>query len=83
MKHALRIAGPLSFVCVAPLVAAPRHAQQPSEAQQDIRKSAENHWPLEVKGDLKGFISYFDVSYVGWSYDKPGAVGRRLTLDAS
>jgi hypothetical protein len=83
MKHELPIAGPLSFVCVAPLVAAPLHAQQPSEAQQDVRKSAESHWPLDVKGDLKGFISYFDVSYVGWSYDKPGAVGRRLTLDAS
>ena len=69
MKDALRIAGLVSVVCVALFVVAPLHAQQWSDAQKDVWKSVENYWALDAKGDLEGFMSYFDASYVGWSYD--------------
>jgi ketosteroid isomerase-like protein len=69
MKHALRIVGLSSLVCVALFVAAPLPAQQWSDAQKDVWKSVENYWALDAKGDLEGFMSYFDASYVGWSYD--------------
>lgn len=71
MKHALRIAGFSSLVCVALLVAAPLPAQQWTDAQKDVWKSVENYWALDAKGDLEGFLSYMDASYVGWSYDSP------------
>jgi ketosteroid isomerase-like protein len=71
MKHALRIAGLLSLVCVALFVAAPLPAQQWSDAQKDVWKSVENYWALDAKGDVEGFLTYFDPSYIGWSYDSP------------
>jgi ketosteroid isomerase-like protein len=71
MKQALRIACLSSLVCVALFVAAPLPAQQWSDAQKDVWKSVENYWALDAKGDLEGFMSYMDASYVGWSYDSP------------
>ena len=84
MKHALRIVGLSSLVCVALFVAAPLPAQQWSDAQKDVWKSVENYWALDAKGDLEGFMSYFDASYVGWSYEggwpwSPVAPGGRGT----
>jgi ketosteroid isomerase-like protein len=71
MKHASRIVGLLSLICVAVFVAAPLPAQQWSDAQKDVWKSVENYCALDAKGDLEGFMSYFDAGYVGWSYDSP------------
>ena len=69
MKLALRTVGVVSMVCLAILVATPSHAQTWSEAQKEVWKNVENYWALDAKGDVEGFMSYFDADYIGWSYD--------------
>jgi ketosteroid isomerase-like protein len=69
MKLALRTVGVVSMVCLALLVAAPSQAQTWSDAQKEVWKNVENYWALDAKGDVEGFMSYFDADYIGWSYD--------------
>jgi ketosteroid isomerase-like protein len=71
MRHKLGLVGLVSVVCLVMVVAAPLRAQEWSAAQQDVWKSVEAYWALDAKGDVDGFMSYFDASYVGWSYDSP------------
>jgi len=69
MRISLRAAGIVSMVCLALVVAVPSHAQTWSEAQKEVWKNVENYWALDAKGDVEGFMSYFDADYIGWSYD--------------
>jgi ketosteroid isomerase-like protein len=71
MKQGLGLAGVVSVVCLAVVVSAPLQAQEWSAAQQDVWKSVEAYWALDAKGDIEGFMSYVDASYIGWSYDSP------------
>ncbi len=71
MKQGLAVVGFVSIVCLAVVVAAPLQAQEWSAAQKDVWKSVEDYWALDAKGDVEGFMSYFDASYVGWSYESP------------
>ena len=71
MKRTLHLVGAVSLACLAALAAAPARAQEWSAAQKDVWKSVENYWALDAKGDVEGFMAYFDPSYVGWSYDSP------------
>jgi ketosteroid isomerase-like protein len=43
-------------------------AQQWSAEQQEVWKTIEEHWALNEKGDLNGYLSQFDESYLGWNY---------------
>jgi ketosteroid isomerase-like protein len=79
MKQGLRVGGFVSLLCLAVIVAAPLHAQEWSAAQKDVWKSVEAYWALDAKGDVEGFMSYFDASYMGWSYDSP-VPGDRATV---
>jgi ketosteroid isomerase-like protein len=76
MKQGIRAVAIVSAVCLAAVVAAPLHAQEWSAAQQDVWKSVENYWALDAKGDVEGFMSYFDPSYMGWEYDSPVPMDR-------
>ena len=71
MKVPLRTVVVVCLALVALAVAAPSHAQTWSDAQKEVWKNVENYWALDAKGDLEGFMSYFDADYVGWSYDSP------------
>ena len=71
MKQGLGLAGIVSVVCLAVVASAPLQAQEWSAAQQDVWKSVEAYWALDAKGDVEGFMSYVDASYMGWSYDSP------------
>jgi ketosteroid isomerase-like protein len=71
MKQRLGLAGFALVVCLAVVLSAPLLAQEWSAAQKDVWKSVEAYNALAAKGDVEGFMSYFDASYVGWSYDSP------------
>ncbi len=71
MRRTVGFVGVVSLVCLATLVAAPLRAQEWSAAQKDGWKSVETYWALDAKGDVDGFMAYFDPSYVGWSNDSP------------
>jgi ketosteroid isomerase-like protein len=43
-------------------------AQQWSAEQLDVWKSVQTYNDLARKGDVNGFLSYFDDSFVGWPY---------------
>ena len=43
-------------------------AQQWSAEQKDVWSGVEKYWSVDASGDAKGFISYFDESYMGWAY---------------
>ena len=42
-------------------------AQQWSDAQKEVWVGVQKYWDAEAKGDVQGFLSYFDDSYMGWS----------------
>lgn len=43
-------------------------AQQWSSEQKEVWAGIEKYWEVSSKGDVQGFMSYFDESYIGWSY---------------
>ena len=43
-------------------------AQQWSSEQKEVWAGIEKYWEVSSKGDAQGFMSYFDESYIGWSY---------------
>ncbi len=42
--------------------------QQWTTEQKDVWAGVEKYWAVEASGDAKGFMSYFDDSYMGWEY---------------
>lgn len=43
-------------------------AQKWSQEQKAVWAGVEKYWEVAANGDVEGFLSYFDESYVGWSY---------------
>ena len=79
MRHKQGLVGVVSAVCLMVLFAAPLRAQEWSAAQKDVWKSVEAYWASYAGGDVEGFLSYVDPSYVGWSYDSPVPAGKETT----
>jgi len=44
------------------------NAQQWSSEQKEVWAGIEKYWEVSSKNDANGFLSYFDESYIGWSY---------------
>ncbi len=44
------------------------NAQQWSSEQKDVWAGIEKYWEISTNNDADGFLSYFDESYIGWSY---------------
>ena len=40
-------------------------AQEWSSEQKDVWSSVEAYWSISSKGDVDGFLNYFDDSYTG------------------
>ena len=57
----------LSIICLL-LLGINTNAQKWSSEQKEVWAGVEKYWEVAAKGDVKGFISYFDESYIGWSY---------------
>jgi len=53
----------LPFLCLFNV-----QAQQWTAEQREVWKTIEEHWALNEKGDLNGYLSQFDESYLGWNY---------------
>lgn len=49
-------------------------AQEWSDAQKDVWSGVEKYWEAGMSADPTNFLSYFDDSYYGWSYqsETPG-----------
>lgn len=43
-------------------------AQQWSDVQREVWAGVEKYWEVSSQNDAQGFLSYFDESYIGWSY---------------
>jgi len=43
-------------------------AQQWSSEQKEVWAGVEKYWEVASQNDVAGFLSYFDESYIGWSY---------------
>jgi ketosteroid isomerase-like protein len=56
------------FCLILVAYAANSYAQQWSDEQKDVWAGVEKYWAVEASGDAAGFMSYFDDSYRGWSY---------------
>jgi ketosteroid isomerase-like protein len=46
-------------------------AQEWSSEQKDVWSSVEAYWSISSKGDVDGFLNYFDDSYTGWNNRAP------------
>jgi ketosteroid isomerase-like protein len=57
----------LLFCLILIAYAANSYAQQWSDEQKDVWAGVEKYWAAPAMGDLQGFLSYFDDSYMGWS----------------
>ena len=57
----------ITILFVVMLLSGNIFAQQWSAEQQDVWAGVQKYWEAPAKGDLRGFLSYFDDSYMGWS----------------
>ena len=57
-------------------------AQQWTDEQKNVWTSVQAYWDLAAKGDAAGFLSYFDESYQGWSYNQesPNGIAETKTI---
>jgi ketosteroid isomerase-like protein len=46
-------------------------AQEWSAAQKEVWKGVNDYWAVMTKGDVNGFMEYFDNSYLGWEDNQP------------
>jgi ketosteroid isomerase-like protein len=44
------------------------YTQQWSDAQKEVWAGVEKYWEVSAAGNVAGFMSYFDDSYMGWDY---------------
>ncbi len=57
----------ITILFVVVLLSGNTFAQQWSAEQQDVWAGVQKYWDVSAKGDVQGFLSYFDDSYMGWS----------------
>ncbi len=65
MKKSLSV---FTIMFIVILLSGKSLAQQWSDEQKDVWAGVEKYWAVEASGDAAGFMSYFDDSYQGWSY---------------
>jgi len=56
------------FLILSTFCAMSLNAQQWSDEQLEVWKSVKTYSDLTIKGDVEGFLSYYDDSFVGWPY---------------
>jgi ketosteroid isomerase-like protein len=71
MQKFMAISWPILFVL---LFATNLSAQQWSDAQKDVWAGVEKYWEAGMAADPTDFLSFFDDTYTGWSYqsETPG-----------
>jgi ketosteroid isomerase-like protein len=67
----MRITMILAVVMMAGIGSGSLKAQEWSQAQKDVWKNVNDYWALMAKGDINGFLEYFDKDYLGWDNDSP------------
>jgi hypothetical protein len=63
------LSGFFSFLFLFVFIANSSIAQQWTDEQKDVWKGVEAYWAVSVTDKPLDFLSYFDESYYGWSYD--------------
>ena len=56
------------FIILSTFFAISLNAQQWTDKQLEVWKSVEAYTDLANKGDVEGFLTYFDESFIGWPY---------------
>lgn len=56
------------FLILFTLGATSLYAQQWTDEQLEVWKSVQTYSDLANKGDLEGFLTYYDDSFIGWPY---------------
>lgn len=74
LKHLVGLTLLAAFVFVASV-----SAQQWSDAQKDVWTGVEKYWEAGMSDNPTDFLSYFDDSYYGWSYES-GAPSTKSNL---
>ena len=74
MKILLKTSLMLTLILVA--FGSKSFAQQWTAEQKDVWAGVEKYWAADASGDAKAFLSYFDESYQGWSYQSPVPMGK-------
>ena len=57
------------FCLILVAFAANSYAQQWTDAQKDVWAGVEKYWEVSSSGNAQEFMTYFDDSYMGWSYE--------------
>jgi ketosteroid isomerase-like protein len=57
----------ITILFVVMLLSGNVFGQQWSDAQKEVWAGVQKYWDVAAKGDVQGFLSYFDDSYMGWS----------------
>jgi ketosteroid isomerase-like protein len=57
----------ITILFVVMLLSGNVFGQQWSDAQKEVWAGVQKYWDVAAKGDVQGFLSYFDDSYLGWS----------------
>ena len=57
----------ITILFVVMLLSGNIFAQQWSAEQQEVWAGVQKYWDVAAKGDVQGFLSYFDEGYMGWS----------------
>lgn len=56
------------------------NAQQWTDAQKEVWETVKTYNNLAAKGNIDGFLSYFDETYNGWSYDLDAPGGKEQII---
>ncbi len=66
MIHKFKCSLIISLILVA--FVGNNYAQQWSAEQKDVWAGVEKYWEVSSSGNAQAFLSYFDSSYLGWSF---------------
>jgi ketosteroid isomerase-like protein len=56
------------FLAITFFVINSAFAQEWSKEQKEVWSNVEAYWEVSAKGDVDGFLKYFDESYTGWNF---------------
>ena len=57
------------------------NAQQWTDEQLEVWKSVETYDDLANKGDVEGFLTYFDESFIGWPYGSDAVHNKQIRAE--
>jgi len=66
----------LTALVIFAFTSSPVWALEWTKEQKEVWKTVEDYTDLIAKGDVAGFLSYFDEDYKGWSYNSPLPYGK-------